>query len=708
MKPLIISISVLVIINSCNPVENSRTEVSLNGTWELSRTDLTSKAPTLFEYQVQVPGLVDMAIPVIQGEDSALFENSTYWYRKTFTLDHSNRDVVKLKINKAKYNTTVYLNDHQVGENSYCFTPTVFDIKSLLNESGEDNILLISVGCKNNLPDTVVGGYDFEKTKYIPGIYDDVTLILTNSLFIKNIQTVPNIEMEELRIVAEIETKNQIQKVNISYVIREVSSKQQVVQGILKNIKLDGHKNIDFTVQIPGCNLWSPEDPFLYELELSTQNDLMKTRFGMRTFSLDTDAGIGLLNGKPYYMRGTNVCIFRFFEDPDRNGLPWDDQWVTNLHEKFKEMNWNSIRYCIGFPPERWYDIADSLGFIIQDEYPVWTSSREYKRLLGGVSSDHLSAEYEQWMRERWNHPCVTIWDAQNESVTPVVGEAIQKIRHIDLSNRPWDNGWAAPVSETDFIESHPYLFNRFHRGAVPSDKGVLKDLLSEVLIPDNDPNERDPASNGKWYNNPIIINEYGWIWVNRNGTPTTLTDKVYQVVFPEADTPEKRLKVYAKTLGILTEYWRVHRKSAAVLHFCGLGYSRPDPPRGQTSDNFIDLKNLTFEPSFYRYVKPAFNPVGLMIEVWDRSFKPGETVDVPVHMINDTYENYNSDMKLSIRAEDEIISEQIIACEIEKLGKKVYRTTITMPELTGEYKLVAEIINKGVSVTSIRDFYIE
>ena len=66
------------------------------------------------------------------------------------------------------------------------------------------------------------------------------------------------------------------------------------------------------------------------------------------------------------------------------------------------------------------------------------------------------------------------------------------------------------------------------------------------------------------------------------------------------------------------------------------------------------------------------------------------------------------SEMKLFIRAENEIISEQIIACEIKELAKKVYRTTITMPELTGEYQLVAEIFDKGVSVTSIRDFYIE
>ena len=35
-------------------------------------------------------------------------------------------------------------------------------------------------------------------------------------------------------------------------------------------------------------------------------------------------------------------------------------------------MNWNSLRYCIGFPPDFWYDIADEVGFLIQDEFPIW------------------------------------------------------------------------------------------------------------------------------------------------------------------------------------------------------------------------------------------------------------------------------------------------------------------------------------------------
>ena len=35
-------------------------------------------------------------------------------------------------------------------------------------------------------------------------------------------------------------------------------------------------------------------------------------------------------------------------------------------------MNWNSLRYCIGFPPDFWYDIADEEGILLQDEFPIW------------------------------------------------------------------------------------------------------------------------------------------------------------------------------------------------------------------------------------------------------------------------------------------------------------------------------------------------
>ena len=52
------------------------------------------------------------------------------------------------------------------------------------------------------------------------------------------------------------------------------------------------------------------------------------------------------------------------------------------------------------------------------------------------------------------------IWDAQNESVTEETGKAIQAVRGLDMSNRPWDNGYGSAQSPGDSFESHPYLFS--------------------------------------------------------------------------------------------------------------------------------------------------------------------------------------------------------------------------------------------------------
>ncbi len=697
-----------VILMGCSTPGAERQVLSLHGDWDLAQTDTLSSIPADFEYKVPVPGLIDMASPEIGMNQDGQFEDRLFWYRKTFTFDADDRQVVQLKINKAKYFTRVYLNRQFVGESPYCFVPLYFNLKPYLNGDGEENELIISIGCRNSLPDSVTNGWDFEKLRYIPGIYDDVKIMLTNKPLIKDIQAVPVVEEGKLRIVASVEPEQADQPVKLSYIIRESVSKKEIATGITTAGQPDNDCSLsfDFSVPIPGCTLWTPENPFLYELELATDGDTRETRFGMRSFSFDRDEGMAMLNGEPYFMRGTNVCIFRFFEDPDRAGLPWDREWVAKLHKRFKEMHWNSIRYCIGFPPESWYEIADSVGFLIQDEYPIWTLGESHK--MGGVTPGRLSLEYASWMRERWNHPCVVIWDAQNESITDVTGEAIQLVRDNDLSDRPWDNGWAAPQAETDCIESHPYRFGQYRSGKRPSDAGPLKDHFSEISSPDNGPNERSPAEGGEKYKNAIIINEYAWIWLNRNGTPTTLTDEVYKNVFPEADSPARRYVTYAKHLGMLTEYWRAHRQCAGVLHFCGLGYSRPEDPRGQTSDNFTDIQNLTYEPQFYKYVKPAFHPVGLMIDMWEKSIGSGKQLIFPLHVINDLPVEWNEDVRIFIRNEREVISEKSVSFEILPYGKEIREISVDMPIHNGVYQIIAEINANSDTIRSIRDIRIE
>ena len=70
-------------------------------------------------------------------------------------------------------------------------------------------------------------------------------------------------------------------------------------------------------------------------------------------------------------------------------------------------------------------------------------------------------------------------------------------MRGLDLSNRPWDNGYGQPQSPGDSFESHPYLFSK------PNFK------LSGLARVSGVPRGNARANTG---NNPIIINEYDWL----------------------------------------------------------------------------------------------------------------------------------------------------------------------------------------------------
>ncbi len=682
----------------------ARLIVSLDGQWMIAKTagDLPSGA---YSGVIPVPGLVDLAIPALDTAGT-LYPDGWYWHKRTFVLEKTDFERIELKIFKAKYHTKVYINGRYAGENYFCFTPSYYDLKPFLAPAGQTNEIVIGVGCRSQLPDTIPDGNDYEKIKYIPGIYDRVEITLSNKPAITNIQCVPDIEKKKMRVIAEIDAPSP-NGLQLSYTVKEVASGKTVVSKSIspKLTQEVGFVKADFEINLKNVRLWSPESPFLYELKLSTGADEQRVKFGMRSFRFDTEKKIALLNGKPYYMRGTNVCIFRFFEDPDRGVLPWDEQWPVTLHERFKSMNWHVMRYCIGFPPERWYEICDSIGFMLQDEYPYW-GDYQFKP---NVKAPQIAEEYRRWMRERWNHPSVVIWDGQNESRTLETGLAIKAVRGLDLSNRPWENGWAAPVDKTDVCEAHPYLYSRYNRNnATEPEQGYKKDFFGVKRRAGNDALDhlsREERATGVTFDNPLLINEYGWIWLNRDGTTTTLTDRVYDNLWDGKNlTSQQRLEIYARRLAELTEYWRAHRGVAGVLHFCGLAYSRSEEPRGQTSDHWTDIRRLIFEPTFYEYVKPAFAPVGLMIDLWEKEYFCGDQVSVPVFVINDLGQPFNPEILVSILLDGKAVSTYKKEVHVKPYEVLTVPFEALMPDKAGDYLLKGEYTLNGETVFSLRD----
>ncbi|MEI6646797.1 MAG: discoidin domain-containing protein [bacterium] len=664
MKKLLMTVVLVLACTGSAPAAGSRQVISLDGIWQIAEGSL-STIPTTFDHDVPIPGLVDMATPAFEEVgviDKKLRE--AFWYRRTFQVDEPIPAVAQLKVHKAMFGSKVILNGIDLGEHPASFTPSYVDVKPMLRQG--KNEILIRVGVFPGKIETTIG-WDYEKIKFIPGVFDSVELILTGVPHLDRVQAVPDIEKKSVTVHVW-----PAQPVQIT--VREASTHRVVGE-------MNGAEPL--TIPIKDCRLWSPEDPFLYELIVRTTGDEITTRFGMRSFRLDPETGRAILNGKPYFMRGSNVTLYRFFEDPNRGALPWNADWVRTLHRRFKDMHWNSLRYCIGFPPEFWYRIADEEGLLIQDEFPIWNvNTKKAKRVTYDV--DSLANQYRDWMQERWNHPCVIIWDACNETKSLDTGAALAKVRHLDFSNRPWDNGWSEPALPTDCKELHPYHFM--------APKFTFPMLANETGTLNRKPGE-----------SPIIINEYGWLWLNRDGTPCSLTTDVYKNLLGKDSTTEQRRHLYARYLAAETEVWRCRRGVAGVLSFCGLGYSRPG---GQTSDDWADVVKLTWEPEYYRYVRDSFAPIGLMIESWADEFTAGKSQDFPVIFINDLEKTWKGEVRFRFTRDGKTIVQDQRTVEIPGLGSDRLVFTVELPKDGGDCQIEATLLNTPYgSVSSLRDF---
>ena len=355
-------------------------------------------------------------------------------------------------------------------------------------------------------------------------------------------------------------------------------------------------------------------------------------------------------------------------------------------------MFWNSYRNCIGFPPEEWYNIADEEGFLIQDEFPIWYGAPGWNTWIKKLDAENLAGEFREWMEERWNHPSVVIWDSNNETLLtePSIDSAIAKVRSLDLSGRSWDNSYSTYREPGDIFESHPYHYSN------PDFK--LKDMAKASIVPQGN-NHKNPETH------PVIINEYGWLWLNRDSRPTTLTKKLYENLLGKNSTPEERWEVYARYTAAETEFWRCHRQVAGVLHFTALGYDRPD---GQTSDNWIDVANLVWEPQFYKYVRDAFAPSGLMIDFWDESVTKGTKKKIPVIIINDLEKDWSGMLSFRLLKDDKVVQEKQLSLLVKGFGKSESGFTMDALSAPGKYTIEVALVSTPFgTVKSIRNFRI-
>jgi hypothetical protein len=697
----------LLLALSAGPVQAGRVVVPLDGDWAIADGRQPDEIPLRFDHTVAVPGLVNQSRPgfpdvdhyetheyvwtmarygvlpagdKVEGLARTRQKRNYFWYQRTFTPP-AKKQVATLVVNKAQFGTAVWLNGRKIGQHAGCFTAGHFDLTPALDWKGP-NRLLVRIGAHPGaLPDWAFWGSDGEKGPWTPGIYDSVSVLLSDNPLIQTVQVAPRIQSSEIVVQTRLQNFGPACSTELRQEVRTVKGDKPAGQPACQRIDLapGEEKVVQQTLQIPQAVLWGPDNPFLYVLRTATGGDSCSTRFGMREFRFDTPTRRAMLNGKLCFLRGASITLHRFFGDPRCGALPWDEAWVRRLLAEIpRKMHWNSFRLCIGPVPQRWLDVADEAGLLLQYEFPIWSDREPLRYKLW--HEDDIIDQVHEFMRDNWNHPSVVTWDASNETHWDFLRDRlVPAVRGLDLSNRNWENGYNLPQGPDDPWEDHPYLFIDHAFGKKPPFFRIA-DL--ERL------SGRKPG--GMQSAHASVINEYDWLWLHRDGTPTVLTRKVYEHLMPADATPHQRREFLAYCLAGLTEFWRVYRQYAGVQY---LAYLDGDLPGAFTCDNFVDVKRLQLEPAFADYVGQAFKPVGLYLNFWQSHLAEGSTRAYRVMLVNDTDQPVRGRLELAWEPAGPKTQREL---NIPAFGQMTCDVPLTAPAQSGKHVLVARAFCDG------------
>ncbi len=699
--------------------DDGRTTISLNGEWDFDQTELAFP-PRKYTRKIPVPGLVHLARPKISQYEKffkkpdgvELVEQFNFlerdytpmynWYKRKVFIDEKFKDEqLFLTIKKSQYVTRVFVNGHEVGASMECYTPMDFNITSAV-KYGSDNEILIQVGDRAWLPSEAAGGTDKEKVHYLPGIWDDVFITATGKMRVDKVLFLPSLAKGLVTVKTLVRSLYPPQMLygdkmkdscKIEYCVKEKTTGRIVGKKMIEGeAKRDNRTYFETSISLDNPKAWTPDSPFLYEGEVSVydQNELVdrySVNFGMRDFS--RKGKFFTLNGDKFYLRGSNITLQRFFEDPDCQALAWDREWVKKLMVDLpKSIDWNSMRICVGIVPDFWYDLCDEYGIVLQNEWLYWQNHGW---------DEQVRKEYTNWVWSDGNHPSIVIWDAINENWDSYIGNTlIPELKELDPT-RIWDAGYMTSDqmgTNDEMDEPHPYR--------------ALTLMHSSEL---NDYFKNNPYNLGALHENwvgfssildagvPQLVNEYGWIWLWRDGRPSKLTLNNYNYYLGENATPEQCRELQAYWLELETEWLRSERSVGGILAFCHLTNNY-----GFTGDWFInDIKDLEPSPAF-RWFKHCFAPSAVFIDLADRRYtkhleplKPGSDLVFNLVGVNDL--NKESSGKVLLKLLDEkgtIISTQEESIVIEPFGKRLQPCLLKLPSKSGGYLLIAEYHEKG------------
>lgn len=330
-----------------------------------------------------------------------MYYESNIWYRRLFDkpdLDDSKRYFVY--VGAANYIATVTFNGKRLGRHEGGFTPFCYEVTDLMKKEG--NFLIIGVN----------GG---RRADYIPaevadwfnhgGITRDVLLVETPKAFVSNFYLA----------LDKATLNSKVRKINGRLLLdgetMPTDARVQIPElKIDQNVTIDADGDVEFTLNAKRLQLWSTENPKLYDVRIIAGNDTVNDLIGFRT--IETKGKQILLNGKPIFLKG--ICLHD--ENPLRRNRANSIEDAELVIGWAKDLGCNFLRLAHYPHQENLVRLADKEGILLWEELPLyWGIQWNNQRVL-----EKAKKQFEELINRDYNRASSIIWSIANETAVVI------------------------------------------------------------------------------------------------------------------------------------------------------------------------------------------------------------------------------------------------------------------------------------------------
>ncbi len=440
----------------------------------------------LIEYDFDKSDVMEIPSDWNTKDQRLFFYEGTVWFKKSFQAVPMKDYKTLLYFGAVNYDCHVWVNGKKAGHHVGGFTAFNYDISDLLVEG--ENTVIVKVDNKRHadaVPTLIFDWWNYG------GITRDVKLV-----------KVPKVYLEDysLQLAKSEGVKNKYRQICFSAKLSQAEIGHQVLIHIpelqLKQLlTTDAEGQVTAMLRVPAkkLQLWSPENPKLYRVELSLDNSTIGDEIGFRT--IETRDKQILLNGKPIFLKGISIHE----EKPNGGGRANSAEDARTLLSWAKELGCNFVR--LAHYPHNEYMVreAEKMGILVWSEIPcywtiAWTNPETLANAKGQLR-DMIARDH--------NRANVIIWSIANE--TPHSAQRDTFLGNLAQYARSLDN--TRLISMAMEVTGQSNYVNRLN-----DNMNEYVDVVSfnQYIGWYRDVND---APKMKWeipYNKPVIISEFG------------------------------------------------------------------------------------------------------------------------------------------------------------------------------------------------------